>query len=120
MTIEIVVPPHHKDGVKLMCPRTPQVAFLSAGAAPAPLAPCAPLGRACLGRACVPRAVVPTSGGSLVITLMVASRCRMPDGVAHTVAVPAGAAPGTRLRFKVKRPQGTAPPAGRPAAPKPT
>ena len=26
MTIEIVVPPHHKDGAKLMCPRTPQVA----------------------------------------------------------------------------------------------
>ena len=64
MTIEIVVPPHHKEGAKLMC--------------------------------------------------------RMPDGVAHTVAVPAGAAPGTRLRFKVKRPQGSAPPAGRPAVPKPS
>ena len=64
MTIEIVVPPYHKEGAKLMC--------------------------------------------------------RTSDGVAHTVAVPAGATPGTRLRFKVKRPQGSAPPAGRPAAPKPS
>ena len=36
---------------------------------------------------------------------------RMPDGIngaAHTVLVPAGAAPGARL-LKVKRPQGMAP-----------
>eukprot|EP00964_Phaeocystis_antarctica_P053356 scaffold31309_cov41-Phaeocystis_antarctica.AAC.3 len=80
MTIEITVPPNHKGH---------SYSARATGLVPPswqrpPVSPC-------------------HADRSLVIT-PTASRCRMPNGAAHTVLVPPGAAPGARLRFKVKLP----------------
>ena len=121
MTIEITVPPNHKEGAKLMCRRASKVGPLLLG----PLSLAEPLQRhwplaaslaePALHAERLRAGTIINAARSLVITPMAASRCRMPNGAAHTVLVPPGAAPGARLRFKVRRPQGMAPPAPKPA-----